>query len=116
MAEDLTLSLWIDWNGDEEWSKSEKMVHEQLNLHEFMPTSEETIRVLYMTKFRVPAVEDMLISEKNANADRDVINLWARGIVSYDDPDVSPDGEQIFGEVEDYRLRYMMTPRGREKL
>ncbi len=39
------------------------------------------------------------------------MNLWVRGIVSYDDPDVSPDGEQIFGEVEDYRVAYMKTPR-----
>ena len=28
--------------------------------------------------------------------------------MAYDDPDVSPDGEQIFGEVEDYRVTYMM--------
>jgi hypothetical protein len=40
-----------------------------------------------------------------------MVNLWVRGIVSYDDPDVSPDGEQIFGEVEDYRVAYMQTPR-----
>lgn len=111
-TENLTLSMWVDWDGDETWSKDEKVVHEHLNLHDVMPTTEGMIRVQYMTKFRVPAVEDMLVNSKKGDNDRNVINLWARGIVSYDDPDVSPDGEQIFGEVEDYRLRYMMTPRG----
>ncbi|MEJ2721511.1 MAG: GEVED domain-containing protein [bacterium] len=115
-SEDLTLSLWIDWNNDGVWNPSEKMVHEHVNLHDYMPTGDETVKVLYMTKFQVPAVEEMLVNSKAGDADRDVINLWARGIVSYDDPDVSPDGEQIFGEVEDYRLRYMMTPRGKKEL
>jgi len=116
MAEDLTLSLWVDWNGDEMWSKDEKVVHEHLNLHDLMPTGEETVRVHYMTKFRVPSVEDMLTGTTKGDNERGVISIWARGIVSYDDPDVSPDGEQIFGEVEDYRLRYMMTPRGAKEL
>jgi hypothetical protein len=115
-GEDMTLSLWVDWNGDQMWSKDEKVVHEHLNMHGYMPTEEDVMRVTYMTKFRVPAVEDLIVGTKKGDNDRDVINLWARGIVSYDDPDVSPDGEQIFGEVEDYRLRYMKTPRGKKEI
>ncbi len=111
--EDITLSLWVDWNQNDMWDKNEVMIREHINLHDYFPCEEATLRVHYMAKFKVPDVDDMVSSEKyeNSQRDRDVVNLWVRGIVSYDDPDVSPNGEQIFGEVEDYRLRYMKTPR-----
>ncbi|UCG52059.1 MAG: hypothetical protein JSW58_00450 [Candidatus Latescibacterota bacterium] len=115
-GEDLTLSLWVDWNRDEMWNKNEKMIHAHVNLHEFFASSEETIRVHYLTGFQIPDIDAMVLAEKQGDSLRDVVNLWVRGIVSYDDPDVSPDGEQIFGEVEDYRVKYMMTPRGKKEL
>ena len=40
---------------------------------------------------------------------KDLRNLWIRGALSFDDPDVSPDGHQLFGEVEDYQITYMVT-------
>jgi hypothetical protein len=76
-----------------------------------MPTEEGTVRIYYLTKFRVPDVDDLLNASKKGDSTRDVIKLWVRGVLSYDDPDVSPDGEQLFGDVEDYRVRYMKTPR-----
>lgn len=120
-AQDLTLSLWVDWNGDKIWSKNEVMVREHINLHSYFPTTEGIVHVHYLTSFRVPDVDGFAMDSKGGNEDppgqgkdkqdKGIVRLWTRGIVSYDDPDVSPDGEQIFGEVEDYRVVYMKTPR-----
>jgi hypothetical protein len=87
------------------------MIHDHINLHEYFPTSDETVSIHYLTSFRVPDVDELIHSVKKEDQTRDIYPLWVRGIVSYDDPDVSPDGEQIFGEVEDYRVKYMKTPR-----
>jgi hypothetical protein len=116
--EDITLSLWVDWNQNEVWDKGEIMIREHINLEEYFPCEDATLRVHYMTKFKVPDVDGMVSSEKyeNSQRDRNVVNLWVRGIISYDDPDVSPDGEQVFGEVEDYRVRYMKTPRDMKEI
>ncbi len=118
-TQDLTLSLWVDWNGDKVWSKGEVMIREHINLHSYFPTTQGVVRVYYLTSFRVPNVDAFAADAKggiqgppNDNGqDKGIVNLWTRGIVSYDDPDVSPDGDQIFGEVEDYRVVYMKTPR-----
>jgi len=37
----------------------------------------------------------------------EIKKLWVRGTLACDDPDVSPDGEQLFGEVEDYLVSYL---------
>lgn len=113
-SQDLTLSLWVDWNQDEMWSKGELMIRDHINLGDRFPTTEGTLRVYYLTSFRVPDVDGITAAKKPdgpPGQDKGIVNLWVRGIVSYDDPDVSPDGEQIFGEVEDYRVAYMQTPR-----
>jgi hypothetical protein len=113
---DLTLSLWVDWNQDQMWGKGEKVIVEHINLQSFLPTTEHVLRVYYLTSFRVPDIDHLELYKKPGatdppGQDKGIVNLWVRGIVSYDDPDVSPDGEQIFGEVEDYRVAYMKTPR-----
>lgn len=113
---DLTLSFWVDWNQDQMWGKSERMITEHINLHDFFPTTEQVVHVYYLASFRVPDVDHLDLNKKPGEKDppgqdKGMVNLWVRGIVSYDDPDVSPDGEQIFGEVEDYRVAYMKTPR-----
>ena len=118
-VKDLTLSLWVDWNGDKAWSKNEVMIREHINLQSYFPTTEGIVHVYYLTSFRVPDVDGIAADVKGGNPDppghdkkdKGIVQLWTRGIVSYDDPDVSPDGEQIFGEVEDYRVVYMKTPR-----
>jgi len=114
---DLTFSFWVDWNQDQMWNKTEKMILEHINLQNYFPTSMDVVHVYYLTSFRVPDVDAMTSSKKPDTPempgnDKGVAYLWTRGIVSYDDPDVSPDGEQLFGEIEDYRVTYMMTPRG----
>jgi len=115
-AQDLTLSLWVDWNQDQMWSKGEQVIQDHINLLDRFPTMEGIMHVYYLTSFRVPDVDAMTSTKKPGTEeqpgnDKGIVNLWVRGIVSYDDPDVSPDGEQIFGEVEDYRVTYMQTPR-----
>jgi len=115
-AQDLTLSMWVDWNQDQMWNKGELMIQDHINLGDRFPTSEGTLHVYYLTSFRVPDVDAMTSAKKpdtpdQPGNDKGMVYLWVRGIVSYDDPDVSPDGEQIFGEVEDYRVAYMQTPR-----
>lgn len=114
---DITLSFWVDWNQDMMWSKDEKVILSHINLQNYFPTTSGTLRVQYLTSFRVPDIDGLDLNKKPGTEDppngnvEEVINLWVRGIVSYDDPDVSPDGEQVFGEVEDYRVAYMKTPR-----
>lgn len=105
--EDLTMSLWVDWNQDEKWGKNEKMICSNVNLHEYFPATSETINVYYLTRFRIADIDDYMTSSKWQN--KDLRNLWIRGVLSCDDPDVSPDGEQLFGEVEDYQITYMVT-------
>ncbi len=111
---DLTVSLWVDWNGDKMWSKGEKMICEHINLQSYFPTALDVVNVYYLTSFQIPDVDGFAMDTKPVdpgNKTGTIVNLWVRGIVSYDDPDVSPDGEQLFGEVEDYRVVYMKTPR-----
>ena len=117
---DLTLSFWVDWNQDQMWSKGEKMILEHINLHGYFPTAQGVMYVYYLTDFRVPDIDGLVLNKKPGQDDppgndKSIVNLWVRGIVSYDDPDVSPDGEQIFGEVEDYRVAYMKTPRNAQE-
>jgi hypothetical protein len=108
--EDLTLAMWIDWDGDEQWSKSEKVMTHHLNIYDHMPASEEPMRVYYLTGFRLPDLEAMMQADARWwDWKKEYRKLWVRGALCYDDPDMSPDGEQLFGEVEDYRVNYMIV-------
>ena len=101
--EDLTLSFWVDWNEDEMWGKNELMIREDINLSEYFPTSEDYLEFEYLSWFWVPLDSDYYVSGGAADYH---LRLWVRGAVSYDDPDTSPDGECLFGEVEDYLVTY----------
>jgi hypothetical protein len=73
-----------------------------------MPTDDETMVFYYLTSFRVPDIKAMMSAEKVIqHKNREIIYFWVRGSIGYDDPDISPDGEQLFGEVEDYRIAYL---------
>jgi hypothetical protein len=110
--QDMTLSLWVDWNQDMAWKESERMNLATLNLHDHLPTGSSSIIVLYLTSFTVPDVTQLMESNKRfGDAPKDVRHMWARGVLAYDDPDMSPDGAQLFGEYEDYLLSYLVrTP------
>ena len=114
-TEDFTVSLWIDWNQDQMWNKNEAMIRRHINLYEYWPFSGQTAHVYYLTAFRVPDLDAWLAALKKGDKNRDVFDLWVRGVLAYDDPDMSPDGEQLFGDVEDYMVRYMKTPRPKTK-
>jgi hypothetical protein len=107
--EDVTLSMWVDWDQDEAWSKSEKVMTHHLNLHDLMPATEEPMTVYYLTGFWVPDVQAMMLDNGRWwDWKKEIRQYWVRGVLAYDDPDMSPDGEQLFGEVEDYRVSYMV--------
>jgi hypothetical protein len=103
---DLTLSLWVDWNQDTLWKPGERMIVKSLNLADQFPTTADEIVVSYLTSFRVPDVTEMTSNAKYGNSGKDIRYMWARALVAYDDADVSPDGDQLFGEYEDYRVAY----------
>jgi hypothetical protein len=107
--EDVTLAMWVDWNGDNQWAKSEKVMTHHLNLQDLVPASQGPVTVYYLTGFHVPDLEAMMSADARWwDWKKDYRKLWVRGVLAYDDPDVSPDGEQLFGEVEDYELTYML--------
>jgi hypothetical protein len=108
--QDLTLSLWVDWNQDNMWKPGERVVHQQINIYDTFPTPEGELLLYYVSSFDTPDITQMTGANKGSTAAKDIRYLWSRAVVSYDDPDMSPDGEQIFGEYEDYRLTYMVTP------
>jgi hypothetical protein len=108
MAEDLTLSLWVDWDQNEMWEKDEMVIRNNINVGDHMPTTDDAMIFYYLTSFRVPDINDVMSAEKVlVHKNREVMHFWVRGSIAYDDPDVSPDGEQLFGEVEDYRVAYL---------
>jgi hypothetical protein len=107
--EDFSLSMWVDWDQDETWDKGELEIRNHFNIADQFPTTEETLTVYYLTGFRVPDVENMMGSERWKDKwNKELRHYWVRSSLVCDDPDVSPDGEQLFGEVEDYRVSYMV--------
>jgi hypothetical protein len=103
-TKDLTVSLWVDFNQDKNWGKEEKVITRSFNIEEFFPYRWPYLEIWYLTCFRIPSVVDMI--EDPGDGKKYTTKLWARGVLSYDDLDASPDGESVFGEVEDYQLSY----------
>jgi hypothetical protein len=107
--QDLTLSLFVDWNQDESWKENERTTRATLDLQPYLPTASDNIVVYYLTSFRVPDVTNLMESNKKfGNAGKDVRHMWARAVLSYDDFDMSAGGAQLFGEYEDYLLSYLV--------
>jgi hypothetical protein len=110
---DLTLSMWVDWNQDQSWGKNEKMINLSFNIQEYMPGSIGDLEIQYLTKFRIPQASTVDAMLPGGGKKQDAAKLWARGMVSYDDPDTSPDGECLFGEVEDWQVHYFEIQAGK---
>jgi GEVED domain len=109
--QDLTLSLWVDWNQDTVWKESERMTQATLNLQQYFPTQNASIQISYLTSFIVPNVAQSMESNKKFDeSSKDVRRMWARAVLAYADPDMSPDGGQLFGEYEDYLISYLVAP------
>ncbi|UCF05011.1 MAG: hypothetical protein JSV33_13980 [bacterium] len=111
---DITLSLWVDWNQDKMWGQNELMIRENLNIHKFFPFLYSCLEIWYLTWFRIPRATSFS-EECSQGITKFTAKLWTRGMVSYDDADVSPDEECLFGEVEDYQISYfeIIHKRGR---
>ncbi len=105
---DMTLSLWVDWDESESWEPGELVVRRDVNIAHRLPTDRSNVTVYYLTCFRVPDVTDMPSANSGwgSGGNHEFRHFWVRGTLAYDDPDVSPDGEQVFGEAEDYRVSY----------
>jgi len=115
-AEDLTLTFWVDWDQSESWDKDEVAIRCHLNLEKYFPTTKGTLVFWYLTAFRVPDVTEMDSNWWWNKPEKDIRYLWTRATIAYDDSDVSPDGQQLFGEAEDYRVSYMVeTKKGKER-
>jgi len=113
-GQDLTLSMWIDWNQDNMWKGNELMTRKSLNIGDWFPTNHEDLYVFYLAYFEVPDVTMSMESNKKfggPGSHKEVRHMWARAVVSYDDPDNSPDGMQVFGDYEDYRVAYLVKDR-----
>ena len=105
----LTLGLWVDWSQDRMWGKREKMVSQNLDLSGYFPTDQDYLEFQYLTWFMIPYDSDFIgLGGKGSTsgAPKASKKLWVRCGLSYDDPDKSPDGEALFGEVEDYQVTY----------
>ena len=103
-AQDLTVSLWVDWNQDRTWSKNEQVINEHINVYEHFPYVGLDMEISYLTMFRIP--EAAIWGTTGEGAEKYTAKLWARGVLSYDDPDASSDGESLFGESEDYQISF----------
>jgi len=102
---DLTLSLWVDSNEDKAWGKSEQVFGESFNIGGWFPNNWPCLNIWYLCCFRIPSVSTF-DANCAAGVTKYVTKLWARGAISYDDADVSPAGQFLFGEAEDYRFNY----------
>jgi len=105
---DLTMSFWVDWNQDNKWGKNERMIGLPINLHQYFPSNQDYVEIQYLSYFWVPSDAGFFRmaqggSSGAANASK---KLWVRGALSYDDPDLSPEGQCLFGETEDYLVTY----------
>lgn len=107
--QDLTLSLFVDWNQDKIWKESERTTRAALDLGPYLPTGSDNIIVYYLTSFKVPDVTMIMESNKKfGESGKEVRKMWARAVLSYDDADANAGGGQLFGEYEDYLLSYLV--------
>jgi len=107
--QDLTLSLFVDWNLDKMWKESERTTRATLDLGPYLPTGSDNIIVYYLTSFKVPDVTMIMEANKKfGESSKEVRHMWARAVLSYDDGDANAGGGQLFGEYEDYLLSYLV--------
>jgi len=106
--EDITLSMWVDWDQNQVWDRGELVIRKSVNIGDYVPAGDTNVYLNCLTSFRVPditrsAATNRVPANKFNSA---TVHLWVRGSVSYDNAAVSPDGDQLYGEFEDYRVGY----------
>ena len=100
---DLTLQLWVDWNENKAWEQRERMIIQNINVQNLLPSVAPFIEVQYLTSFVIPHLPQFVASSGTAKYST---KLWIRGALTYDDNDGAPMGDFLFGECEDYKVEF----------
>ena len=112
--QDINVALWVDWNMSENWEKNEEVIRTSLNIGEYFPNGYEYIDIEFLTYFRVPDASTFTAHCGGIEFFKE--KLWTRGVLSYCDADASPNGESVFGEVEDYQVCYFEVLHTKNKI
>jgi len=109
--QDITMSMWVDWDQNETWDRDELVVRKTVSLRHYLPTGKDDVYLYYLTTFRTPDISRTVPVNTGSGKDhnKELAYLWVRGSLSYDNPVVSPDGDQLYGEFEDYRVGYRVN-------
>jgi hypothetical protein len=102
-ARDLTLQLWVDWNENKAWEQGERVIVENINVQNLLPSKASYLEIQYLTSFFIPHLPQYMSS---AGATKYSTKLWIRGALTYDDNDAAPMGDFLFGEYEDYLVNF----------
>ncbi len=100
---DLTLQLWVDWDENKAWDKRERMIVQNVNVQNLLPSSAPFIEIQYLTSFVIPHLPQFVAGSGTAKYSA---KLWVRGALTYDDNDAAPMGDFLFGECEDYLVNF----------
>jgi hypothetical protein len=111
--QDLNVALWVDWNLSGDWEQNEEMIRASLNIAEYFPNGNSYIDIEFLTWFRVP--DASVFTANCGGIEFFKEKLWTRGVLSYCDADASPNGESVFGEVEDYQVCYFEVVQDKKK-
>jgi hypothetical protein len=111
--QDLNVALWVDWNLSEDWEKNEEVIRASFNIAEYFPNNYSYLEIEFLTYFRVPTASTFTAHCGGIEFFKE--KLWTRGVLSYCDADASPNGESVFGEVEDYRVCYFEVVHDKKK-
>ncbi|MCK4517065.1 MAG: hypothetical protein KAU31_17525 [Spirochaetaceae bacterium] len=112
--QDLNVALWVDWNLSGDWEKNEEVIRASLNIEDYFPNEYSHIDIEFLTYFRVP--DASVFATHCGGIEFFKEKLWTRGVLSYCDDDASPNGESVFGEVEDYQVCYFEVVHTKDKL
>lgn len=105
---DLTLQLWVDWNENKTWEQRERMLVQNVNIQNLLPSVASYLEIQYLTSFRIPS----LTTVSGSGTAKYSAKLWVRCGLTYDDNDAAPMGDALFGEYEDYLVNYQEIQTG----
>ena len=85
------------------------MLSQNLNFHQYFPTTQDYLEFQYLSWFWVPHDSDFMSLSKpptTGGAPKNSKRMWVRCALTYDDPYAASYGQVLFGEVEDYQVTY----------
>jgi hypothetical protein len=102
----LTVSLWVDWDRSGSWDGNELVIRRDVDVTSRTLDRREPVTLFFVTAFRVPDIPPDSRTTSDHGHGGGVVPLWVRGTVAYADSRPGPAGDQLFGDVEDYRVNY----------